>query len=242
MRQLTPREKDIIDGLVTYSEVSTLISVSSYMRPLDFNGDINRFLEFCFLIWFLENNGYVYLVRLDLPNDGYTIPFSVNPQIGIFMKYLSGELRERIVDLWNKDIYVTEQLKDLKEHNYQFVESEQLAAAQNLLMNAASQVEEAKKQTEAAIVQSQEAKKQTETALEQSREAKKQTRLAFFTLILSIATLLASILIPSRSLGNSLEKPKQLTALVCDSTLVESMDDTSRLVLDSTSKQSLADK
>ena len=174
MRRLTQREKDYINKMVdSYPSFSVYVFFVS--QNLHSSKDL---LELSFLLWFLEDNGYVY-VSQNAPKYFFAIS---DLNLNRYVNSLYDSLRERVSSLLMKDVYITDQLRLLRENNYQSIEEEQLNLSKQLLENALIQTKEAKaqsdealKQTNEALNQTVEARAQTQQALNQTKEAQKQT-------------------------------------------------------------------
>lgn len=169
MRRLTFHEKQYIDALIDYSPDQSF-PIGQYVadQRLFSTRDL---LAISFLLWFLEENGYVYITQRS--------PFSHQIDDVNIKRYLSGindGLKGRVIDLLGKDVFLTDQLLDLKNSNYKSLEEEQLDLTKQILDNAVVQTDEAQKQTKEALSQTSEARNQTAEALKQTEEAKAQTQ------------------------------------------------------------------
>ncbi len=199
MRQFTNKEKKLISALIdyAYSSNNQCFLVWKYIAEQKIY-QTRDLLTIVFLLWLLEDNGYVYISQSS-PN--------INPVTDVNIKRtlngLYDSLRGRVEDLLSKDIFVTDQLRDLRDNSFQSLEAEQLNLTKQLLDNALNQTNEAIAQTQEAFVQTGEAKKQTKEALRQSEESKRQTHFAFGTLVLSLLTFLASLFFSLRSASSA---------------------------------------
>lgn len=225
MRQFTNKEKKLISALIdyAYSSNNQCFLVWKYIAEQKIY-QTRDLLTIVFLLWLLEDNGYVYISQSS-PN--------INPVTDVNIKRtlngLYDSLRGRVEDLLSKDIFVTDQLRDLRDNSFQSLEAEQLNLTKQLLDNALNQTNEAIAQTQEAFVQTGEAKKQTKEALRQSEESKRQTFFAFGTLVLSLLTFLASLFFTIRS--SSCAPAKGLDEYTRRDSLI--IKDSSFLLLDS---------
>ena len=206
MRRFSEKEKKLINDLIEYSDapcfpVFPYVAKQRIFTPKDL-------LEIAFLLWFLEDNGYVYLSQSTAFTDD-----SKDINVNKALNQLYDSLHGRVDELLRKDIFVTDQLRNLQGVNFQSIEEEQLTYTKQILNNALAQTYEAKNQTKEALNQTAEAEKQTKEALKQTNEAlkqtgeaikqvkesKQQTGFALATFFLSLLTFIISLIVSNRS-------------------------------------------
>ena len=213
MRKLTYKEKGLIDNLIGHSNSSTSFSIYDYVSKQKFYSK-EQLLEIAFLLWLLEENGYVYITPAGTVFDGGN---SNDPNIQRSLSLLNNPVRQRVEALLSSLIYVTDQLRSLKDSDYQTIEEQELDHLIEIHNDVITQTQEAQNQTNQALLQTKEAQKQTAEALKQTTEAesqtkealqqtknvqeqlinsKKQTKFAFWAFLLSFLTFLSSIIVP----------------------------------------------
>lgn len=213
MRKLTIKEKDLIDNLIGHSSSSTSFSIYDYVSEQKFYSK-EQLLVIAFLLWLLEENGYVYITPAGTVFDKGN---SNDPNIQRSLSLINNPVRQRVDALLSSLIYVTDQLRALKNSDYQTIEEQELGQLIEIHNDVIAQTQEAQNQTNQALLQTKEAQKQTAEALKQTTEAesqtkealqqtknvqeqlinsKKQTRFAFWTFFLSLLTFLSSIIVP----------------------------------------------